>query len=286
MRAPWVLAVVKPVAVRIAVAVRPDVVENVGANGSRIFGRALSGGEKRALARGVMGHFYEFVRDVARFRGETAEQIRRHIVKVKGRERYVQERLKGKGAVLVTAHFGSFEAGMAGLCEVEPAVHVVFKRDVFSSFEALRKAFRETLGVKELAIDDGPAALVGMRDALARNEVVLMQGDRAYPGQRSVEEPVCGGRLKLPAGIVSLARLAGSPIVPVFCLREASGLFSVELCEAIDAEDPGAMGKFARALGEKLRAHPEQWLVLQKAFVEDQPAAGSGKVGGQAEGKR
>ena len=38
---------------------------------------------------------------------------------------------------------------------------------------------------------------------------------------------------------------------------------------AIDAHDPQAQEKIGAAIGEFLARHPEQWLVLHKAFEED-----------------
>ena len=166
---------------------------------------------------------------------------------------------------------GSFEVGLAALTQVEPRVHVVFKRDRFARFEALRRRLRERLGVGEAAIDDGWPTLLRLRDALARDEVIVLQGDRAMPGQRSQSVPVLGGHLRLPVGPITLARLGGSPIVPVFTVRDVDGKFRVHLLDPIDAATPGpaadgvdpALARFAAALERFIAAHPTQWLVLE-----------------------
>jgi KDO2-lipid IV(A) lauroyltransferase len=104
-----------------------------------------------------------------------------------------------------------------------------------------------------------------------------MQADRAMPGQKAQAVPMLGGHVMLPLGPVRLAEITGSPIVPVFALRTRGGR-----CRVI-AEDPIWVDRTAEpvngvhptllALGRVIEryivAHPEQWLVLDKAFVED-----------------
>src|SRR5205823_1576482 len=110
-------------------------------------------------------------------------------------------------------------------------------RDAFPAFERIRGDMRRELGVEEAAIDDGLPTLMRLRDALLANEVVVMQGDRAMPGQRSQSVPFLHGRLRMPIGPVKLARLTGSPIVPVFVLRGARGRFRIHLGEPNDVDE-------------------------------------------------
>ena len=59
--------------------------------------------------------------------------------------------------------------------------------------------------------------------ALRNNHVVVMQGDRAMPGQKARAVPVLGGHLLLPLGPVRLAEISGSPMMPVFAVRTELG---------------------------------------------------------------
>ena len=231
---------------------------------------------------GVVGSFYAFVIDVAEASGLSRLAIESRIARIEGAEQYRRMRESGRGAVLVTAHMGSFEVGLAALRQVEPGVHVVFKRDAFGGFEALRSNLRARLGVQEAAIDDGWGTLTRLRDALAADEVVVVQGDRAFPGQRTAIVPFVGGHLAIPAGPATLARLHDSPIVPTFVVREPDGRFVVHLLEPIfvgdraDSPDDGvdsAIHAIAAAIERFVIAQPEQWLVLEPAFVEDRARA-------------
>ena len=282
-RAPWLLRAARPLVTRIVVLVSPSVRAGTAANARRICARPLAPREQRAFAARVVGSFYDFVLDVARFRTASADEMRAHIDDTVGLDAYNACRRCKRGAILVTAHMGSFEVGLAALVGAEPKVHVVYKRDAFAAFDKMRAALRERLGVGGIAIDDGWPSLLAMRSALERDEVVVLQGDRAMPGQRCQRVPVLGGHLALPLGPVTLARIVGSPIVPVFTVRTGRDRFCVHLLPPIQVEaaerevrdndcpiDP-ALRKIAAAIEGFIARCPEQWLILSPAFAEDQP---------------
>ena len=281
-RAPWLLTALRPAAVRLTPPLSPALRRATRANARRLHGAPVS---RHACVpvkapiepiypvdfpRQVVASFYDFVRDVARAGHESAEQLRARVVAVEGEPAYLALRAKGGGAVLATAHMGSFEVGLAALRNVEPDVHVVFKRDAYDGFEHLRRRVRRTLGVHEAAIDDGWPALFALRDALHHNGVVVMQADRAMPGQKSAVVPFLGGHLRLPLGPLKLAQAAGSPVVPVFTVREGPGRFRVCLEPAIDPSAADALEQLAATLARFVARYPTQWLVLHEAFVEDE----------------
>jgi KDO2-lipid IV(A) lauroyltransferase len=280
--APWALNLFRPLGVRLAVLFCRPLRTATVANATRIFGRRLSRREQATFTRDVVASFYAFVADTARSAGLSREALAARVANVVGEPRYLRERQAGRGAVLVTAHMGTFEVGLAALRGREPNVHVVFKRDPFPAFERLRSSVRTILGVHEAPIDDGWASLVRLRDALLQDGVVVMQGDRAMPGQRSQVVPMLHGHVRLPTGPVKLAQLTGSPIVPVFVVRAGRGQYDVHLCEPIhvgsNADDSAdhvriALLAIAGQIGAFVARYPEQWLVLEPAFTEDEQRA-------------
>jgi len=276
-RATWLLRLLRPLAVHVTVGSSSTVAPNVRANALRIFGRELSPSQSKRFIRAVVGNFYDFVIDVGQSGKSSAQELCDRIESVEGIEGYHAARARQRGALFVTAHMGAFEVGLAALRQWEPKVHVVFKRDGFGGFERIRSRVRAMLNVIEEPIDDGFASLVRLRDSLNANEVVVMQGDRAMPGQRAQMVPFLHGHLRLPVGPVKLAQLTGSPIIPVFLVRGKRGGFSVHLADAIDVDplaqpidgiDP-ALRALARTIESFVARFPEQWLVLNHAFVED-----------------
>jgi KDO2-lipid IV(A) lauroyltransferase len=251
------------------------------ANARRLLGPGASDRDVTALARRTLGSFYLFCCDVGRSFGLSREQLAALIDSDEGHAHYVAARAAGKGVIVVTAHMGSFEVGMAALRRVERnAIHVVFKRDPFARFERQRSALRARLGVEEAPVDDGWTIWVRLRDALLNDHAVVLQGDRVMPGQKGEAVPFLGGTLLLPGGPVKLALATGAPIVPIFSVRLPNGKVKLFIEPPIDAgaTDGGPRGgphpallKFASVLERYVKAYPDQWLLLQPALVEDTP---------------
>lgn len=279
-RMPWLTRACRPIAVRGAWATSHELRAAMRANARRLFGPRVTEGESRDYAIGVMSHFYDAVAEIGSSRAIAPDEIKRRTGTIDGQESYRACRAQGRGAILVTAHIGSFETAIGILREIESDIHVVFQRDQFELFERLRSRQRERLGVHEAPVDDGLSTWVKLRDALARDEVVLLQGDRCMQGQQGVQVPFLGGHLRVPTGPARLARLSGAPIIPVFSLKQADGKVRVILTDPIEWEAaPGGKGatdpvttEITRRIERVVLEHPTQWLTLHPVLVEDQHA--------------
>lgn len=269
------------------------------ANAARILGPGSSAADRRRLALGVIESFYLFTLDVGRSTGMSREQLLGEIGHRAGEPNFDVARDLGRGVIVVTAHMGSFEVGLAQMTTRERRLNVIFRRDAQGGFERQRSSLRDRLGVTENPADDGLPMWVRLRDALAAGETVIFQGDRVMPGQRGRKVPFLHGTLELPTGPAKLARISGAPILPVFTVRDpATGKIDLFLeppitAEAADAAaaagaeargiagrstaaGPGVdpmLARFAAVLEKYVRAYPDQWLMFHPAFCEDQPPA-------------
>lgn len=257
------------------------------ANAARILGPGSTADQREHLAKGVLENFYRFCVDVGRSTALTREQLLAEISGVDGHEHYEAARAGGRGLIVVTAHMGSFEVGLAQLTTQPGRVHVIFRRDAQGGFERQRSSLRKRLDVREAPVDDGWTMWIRLRDALAAGDTVVFQGDRVMPGQRGRPVPFLYGHVELPTGPVKLARISGAAILPVFTVRDAAGKIRVcvepPILPADDFDDEpvatagSAAGgrdplllKLAGVMEKYVRAHPEQWLMFHPAFCEDQ----------------
>jgi phosphatidylinositol dimannoside acyltransferase len=253
--------------------VSPTVRRGTLANARRLLGPDSSETVRAALAQAVVANFYRFCCDVAyAAAGASEDDLVRQIESVEGAEHFQAARAAGKGLVVVTAHMGSFEVGIAALKREVPRVHVVFRRDSAGRFERQRAALRNRLGVVEVPVDEGWTLWMRLRDALLAGEAVVLQADRVMPGQKGRPVPFLGGMMLLPTGPAKLAAMTGAPIVPVFTIRAPSGRVRVMIEPPIvvsPGEDEIALGKIAAVLERYVKTYPEQWLMLQPAWRED-----------------
>jgi KDO2-lipid IV(A) lauroyltransferase len=273
---PWVVRATKWFYLSFALVFSRAMNEGTQANARRILGDDLSPRQLSRFTRHVVSNFYDFIYDIGRSLGSSRTQLLERIEMATGTESYNETRKLGRGAIVVTAHMGSFEVGCASLLDREPRVHVVFRRDLLERFEMMRARLRKNLGVIEVPMEQSDwTAWMPLRDALLRDEVVVMQGDRVMPGQKGRRVKFLGGHLLLPTGPIKLSLATGAPVIPVFSIRTKKGKIRLFIEDAIevDPNDPDAVDRgleqMARVIERYVRDYPEQWLVLQPAFCED-----------------
>jgi len=239
--------------------------------------------ERYALARSIVDSAYLSIYELGRAVRLSREKLRACIDDIQGIDNYLAARRAGRGAIIATAHLGPFEVGATAILDRERHVHVVFRRDEFTRFDRIRSQLRTQLGIVEAPIDDGWAIWLRLRDALQRDEVVLIQADRVMPGQKGVPVPFLGGHLLMPLGPIKLARAAGAPLIPIFSVRTSVGRVRVVIEAPIDVtgDDPAAVGsrrappallKLANVIERHVAAHPEQWMMFEPAWCEDRDA--------------
>jgi lauroyl/myristoyl acyltransferase len=288
---PWLVPLVTPFFVWGAWTFSPYTRLSLLANIHRVLGKKSTPKDCERIAKDSLRNFFRFVCDMGRNRLRSTEEMLKDVEAVEGLDRYLALRAEKRGAILAAAHMGPFETAVAGLRQHEPAVHVVFRRDRIHAFESLRAELHKKLGIIEAPINDpadtptdAPTNAMGpwlrLRDALKRNEVVLLQADRVVTSQRGVRVPFCSGHLELPPGPIKLALASASPIVPVFSLWANKGKVRIIFGKPIEVSEPWprsgihpALTELARAIEQQVQQHPEQWLIYDPAFSEDQESS-------------
>ncbi len=100
--------------------------------------------------------------------------------------------------------------------------------------------------------------------ALQHNALLCVAGDGRM-GHKFTRLPFLGQHVPFATGMVSLAQMAGAPILPLFCFRPTHAA-PVVIVEPPLAPDT-ALVHYAQLLQSRIRAHPEQyrnWHLLQE----------------------
>jgi lauroyl/myristoyl acyltransferase len=179
---------------------------------------------------------------------------------------------KSGGAILLTAHMGSYDLGadlfaetsnqriiMVRAPEVDPQTH---------AFEETRKSDKVQI---EFNVEAANLAL-DLLHAVRDGGVVAIQGDRVTPGLSGVTATVFGRPTRLPAGPFALAMAARAPIHPMFIVRRGRRLYRLVACEPIrvpairnrEEAFSEAVAKWARELENVLRASWYQWFMFEE----------------------
>ncbi len=164
------------------------------------------------------------------------------------------------GLVSVTAHVGNWElAGRLLAGESARRTNVVVTAEEAPELE--RWVRRNGDGMRFLPRSH-PRIGVQLVSALRRGEVVALQGDRAIGTRGDVAIAFFGRPAFFPLGPFLLARAAGVPVVPAFCVLGAGHRYTVRLAPPIAVErgdEEGAARVWVGLLEDIVREHPTQW---------------------------
>ncbi len=206
-----------------------------------------------------LGDRYERVATPGRFR-----------VVVEGETHWSVATAGGQGVVLVTGHIGAWDMSsqLAG-SGLGRKIHVVREEEIdAASQEVVARLLREANDpncVTHFASDD-PRLGLELRDALRAGDLVALQADRPRGRSRVVETSLFGRPFRLPAGPAVLAKMAGAPLLPVFCFRERQYLYRIVFRPPIRVSPESTVEDAARALGREIewaiRERPDQWFAL------------------------
>jgi len=176
---------------------------------------------------------------------------------------HVDAALAGGGFVVLTAHVGNWE--LAGRLLMRRAggrsLHVVMAREADPGVERLLRA----AGPVRIVTLRTPADAVPLVAALRRGEIVGMQGDRALGHRGDVAAELFGTPARFPVGPFLLARAAGVPVVPAFCVMRADRRYTVIVQPPVAVERGGeeqALGRYVAGLAAVIARHPTQWFAF------------------------
>jgi len=214
--------------------------------------------------------------DVKRLR-HGARPLRR-LVEIRGREHLEAALAAGKGAILCSAHFGSFTSGISVLhASGFPVTHIGrWDWNYTVGLSSAERWFWDRVYAKPVLryrqqpnIEPWPgrpqvAALAAA--ALRANGVVTIlidaplinDSDRA----RAIEVPFLGGRARLLPGAVTLAQVTGAPLLMGFVYRAADyrhQVLEISAPVSVEGETATVFGRWAAEVSATIRRNPAHW---------------------------
>ncbi len=228
---------------------------------------------RRDVERLVFSMMYKFCRNwcdlvlMSRLRGQALQKL----IGRRSDPRPLEAALSaGTGAILISPHLGTWELGGLGLADLGYTVNVLTFREPDEKFNEQRRQVRQERGIGVIYVDrddSSPLAIIEAVNALRRNEIVCLIGDRDG-SSNTVTVPFFGRPTSLPAGAAHLSLATGAPLIPVFVVLEADGRYATLMEEAIFFSGrPGhnrevvqeGMSRLARVFERYIRQYPDQW---------------------------
>ena len=216
-----------------------------------------TGAELDALTTRVFVDFAMCFSDLVTTNRQAPARVARYVDQVRATDDVAT--LKG-GLVSVSAHVGNWEmAGRLLARQSQRRTHVVATPDEIPALE--RWVRRDGDGMRFVPRSH-PSVGVELVAALRRGDVVALQGDRAIGTRGDVLIPFFGRPAPFPLGPFLLARAAGVPIVPAFCLLGRDYRYRLQIAAPIivtRGEEERAARAWVALLEDVVREHPTQW---------------------------
>ena len=242
----------------------PHLRASVADNQRHVMGPGASEAAVRASSRKVLRNLARNYFDLIKMPHLRPEGIQR-LVSAHNVHYLVDAVARGKGVVLVTAHYGSFDM----------AVQVLAARSVQTTIlvEALKPeqlldhvvSLRRSQGLNVIPARSG--ALQAILRSLRRGEMVLFACDRDLTGD-SPKALFFGQETGMPDIAVRMALRTGAAMVPVFNRRRNDGRYDVWVEPPIEVQSGnGGAAEYQRQIIRVMEKYisecPEQWVVLE-----------------------
>ncbi|MGH7895689.1 MAG: lysophospholipid acyltransferase family protein [Candidatus Binatia bacterium] len=202
-------------------------------------------------------------------------------------ERAVAE---GRGLIVVTGHFGSWEVGARMLANLRRPVSWVMATEPNPTVRAFVHEMRTRHGFGVLYSDRSVLSGLPVLQALRRGEVVCIQMDPWGPMRGTHAVSFCGRRAWFQLGPFVLARLAKAPLVAAYVVRQGIRRYQFRIAGRFEprtpAESEAALEAVARSYEALVQELPEQWIMFEDVWREDAQAPPVYEMVPQASGLR
>ena len=171
------------------------------------------------------------------------------------------------GCIVLTAHVGAWQVGIAGLDQFDRPVNVV---QLHNPADQGKHYFQHGRGRPFNIIDsaDPVGSMVEAAAALRRGEVVCLMGDRMHGTRQSgqgVDVAFMGGNIRIPASGYALASITGAELLMLFTVRE-KGVTRVFKAERLEV--PAGLPRRDVAV---FQPYAQQFATAMEAVVERHP---------------
>ena len=198
-----------------------------------------------------------------------------------GREQFDRLLTPTRGAIVVGAHLGSFDALRALAERDRRVVNVLMYTQHAPRINAMFRQLSPDAQLRVIQVEpDTMGTVLQIRSCIERGELVAMLGDRVEPADRgrTCSVALLGGRIEIPEAPYLLAGLLGCPLFFMVALREPDAcyrVFAEVLAERVELgreERDKRIRELAAAYAGRLEHHllaaPYQWFNFFDVWAE------------------
>jgi KDO2-lipid IV(A) lauroyltransferase len=240
----------------------------------RVFGPAVPESEIERLAQAHYAHLWNLLSEFVRFRWMSAER-RRASARLENVEALDRALALGKGALMLTGHFGNFEVATLAVLGNYPHM----RNRLHFVRRAIKPRWLDTLVTRRFRRGGfGVLAKRGSLDAilerLAAGDIVVFPFDQHAGPPDGIESEFFGHPAWTLKSLAIIALSTGSPVVPAAGWREPDGRHVWRFEHAVPPVERENVGEEIRLTTRAYNAelerlilrHPEQWYWVHRRW--------------------
>ena len=250
-------------------------VQVLEANLQRVTGPSVTGKQLRALSRQTMRSYARYWLETFRLPviGQQRIQADMHAT---GEENLQGNLAAGRGVIIALPHTGNYDLAGAwiigrGVGKFTTVAERLKPDSLFRRF----LEFREGLGMEVLPASGGDSRFGVLAQRLRAGGLVCLVSDRDVTG-RGIEVEFFGEKARMMAGPAALAVQTGAALLPTTLWFDGPG-WKAHIHNEVPVPESGTRREkiaamtqaVARDYEDGIRAHPQDWHMLQKVFVAD-----------------
>ena len=187
---------------------------------------------------------------------------------------------KGTGAILISPHFGNWELGGLGLADLGYKLNIMTFPEPDEKVNQQREQVRTERGIGVIYVDrhdTSPLAVIEAVNALRRNEIICLIGDRDG-SSNTVRLDFFGQPTDIPVGAAYLAMATGAPVLPVFVPLLPDGRYATLMEDPIFFQSShghhrqsikAGMEQLVAVFERYIRQYPDQWYNFFEFWKQD-----------------
>jgi Kdo2-lipid IVA lauroyltransferase/acyltransferase len=227
--------------------------------------------ELKSIIKGAYINVFTVIFEFFYMRKLNDEKLRK-LVNPDGLNKIKDKLKKGKGLVIISAHFGNWELTAYGGARIAGVpFNVIVKEQTNSLVDKRINKIRSSAGNKMIDMDNAAREVLA---ALRRNEPAALLGDQTAPKENSVKVKFFADDVPAFEGAARFAIKTGSPVIFGISARRSDGTYDIiirdiDISKYKDYTEEN-IKKFtqehADILTDFIKTYPDHWLWFHKRF--------------------
>ncbi len=170
--------------------------------------------------------------------------------------------------MLLSAHIGNWELGGAVIALLGYPLWVVALPHKTKKVNDFFNAQREKKGIKVITFGKAARACIRL---LEENKMIALVGDKDFSRESGIMIDFFGKPTYLPKGPATFALRNGSPIIPVFMLRNPDDTFTLKIGKPVDCGSGSMEGitfECKNVIENLVKDYPEQWYMFKRFWIQ------------------